>query len=660
MQGTVLANANVIGNDSDPAGLALVPQMVALPLNGTATFNQDGTLDYDPNPSFFGTDTLTYRDYDGTQYSNTATVTFDVAQASPPVANNDTFNVMQGLTLANANVVANDSDPAGFALAPQLVAMPLNGTASLNSDGTFNYLPNAGFFGTDTLTYKDYDGTQYSNLGTISINVSQYAPTGNYTYSVLHDHTLPDINLAMNDMDAMGDPTQINIVSGPADGVLSRNADGTFDYTSAAHYYGSDSVTINGGGNRVGAWPTVAIGINVTDNAPVATNTSVPLEAYNGVYSGIAFLGDATDSDGDKLTVAIVSGPQHGSLALNSTTGLYDYTATAGYLGRDSFAVEYYDGAQYSQAVNVDILVYDDTTNFATDSYVQGFGDLATADTSFNGPPSPTAISQGQLKDCWFVAAEAGLANAVPISLQAAQGANGTPIITDGGAAPGGAEWYSVTFPGRAAYWVSFTPGQTFTDPNNAARQMSLTTNAGNGDWAAILEKAWAGVNAPNSATWAGSISQILDHGDSPASAIRALTGNSAWSRSFSFSINSTTASWLNTVNNSMVSVAIETSTLNSPENPTDSHGLVVGTHAYTVLGWDATTQQVHLRNPWGYNQPYTRTIYVPPTIDSSAGGGTGGTWVTQQMPALGGGGADFWLPLADFCSWFKGMDYEY
>jgi hypothetical protein len=60
MRGSALTNGNVVGNDTDPAGQTLVPQIVAAPLNGMASFNQDGTLNYQPNLGFAGTDTLTY------------------------------------------------------------------------------------------------------------------------------------------------------------------------------------------------------------------------------------------------------------------------------------------------------------------------------------------------------------------------------------------------------------------------------------------------------------------------------------------------------------------------------------------------------------------------------------------------------------------------
>ena len=44
------------------------------------------------------------------------------------------------------------------------------------------------------------------------------------SYSVLHDHTLANINFSTNDSQANGDPTQIQIINGPTDGTLTQNS----------------------------------------------------------------------------------------------------------------------------------------------------------------------------------------------------------------------------------------------------------------------------------------------------------------------------------------------------------------------------------------------------------------------------------------------------
>ena len=47
-------------------------------------------------------------------------------------------------------------------------------------------------------------------------------------------------------------------------------------------------------------------------------------------------LGNDSDPDGDALTAALVSGPAHGRLELNSD-GSFDYTPAADFNGSDAF-----------------------------------------------------------------------------------------------------------------------------------------------------------------------------------------------------------------------------------------------------------------------------------------------------------------------------------
>ncbi|WP_165614609.1 cadherin-like domain-containing protein, partial [Mycolicibacterium flavescens] len=52
--------------------------LVSGPANGTLTLNDDGSFTYTPDENFNGTDTFTYKVNDGTEDSDTATVTITV------------------------------------------------------------------------------------------------------------------------------------------------------------------------------------------------------------------------------------------------------------------------------------------------------------------------------------------------------------------------------------------------------------------------------------------------------------------------------------------------------------------------------------------------------------------------------------------------------
>ncbi len=97
-----------------------------------------------------------------------------------PVAVGDGYSVQQDtlLEVAAPGVLANDSDADGDALEAVLVANVTDGTLNLSSTGSFTYTPDAGFTGSDTFTYKAYDGKAYSNTATVNISVTPVMKCG--------------------------------------------------------------------------------------------------------------------------------------------------------------------------------------------------------------------------------------------------------------------------------------------------------------------------------------------------------------------------------------------------------------------------------------------------------------------------------------------------
>ncbi len=93
-----------------------------------------------------------------------------------PVANADAFNMLedQSLVVTTGSVLNNDTDAdANEVLTAELVTTTANGSLSFNENGTFSYVPNADYNGTETFTYRVRDrlGAR-SNIATVTINVA--------------------------------------------------------------------------------------------------------------------------------------------------------------------------------------------------------------------------------------------------------------------------------------------------------------------------------------------------------------------------------------------------------------------------------------------------------------------------------------------------------
>lgn len=93
---------------------------------------------------------------------------------SPPVANADIYEMIEGSTLAIAapGVLGNDSDPESNSLTPVLVSDVNNGVLTLNATGSFTYTPVEGWSGADSFTYQANDGLANSALATVLIAVT--------------------------------------------------------------------------------------------------------------------------------------------------------------------------------------------------------------------------------------------------------------------------------------------------------------------------------------------------------------------------------------------------------------------------------------------------------------------------------------------------------
>ena len=84
------------------------------------------------------------------------------------IAENTSLNVA-----TSEGVLINDADADGDLLTAILVNGPSFASSfTLNSDGSFDYTPNAGFDGTDSFTYQASDGSNNSNLATVTITVT--------------------------------------------------------------------------------------------------------------------------------------------------------------------------------------------------------------------------------------------------------------------------------------------------------------------------------------------------------------------------------------------------------------------------------------------------------------------------------------------------------
>ncbi len=91
-----------------------------------------------------------------------------------PVAVADGYTVAEDavLTVGATGVLGNDSDPNSDPITAVLASGVANGALSFNANGGFTYTPNPSFGGSDSFTYKANDGTQNSNVVSVTVTVT--------------------------------------------------------------------------------------------------------------------------------------------------------------------------------------------------------------------------------------------------------------------------------------------------------------------------------------------------------------------------------------------------------------------------------------------------------------------------------------------------------
>ncbi|HEV8435222.1 MAG TPA: Ig-like domain-containing protein, partial [Thermoanaerobaculia bacterium] len=122
----------------------------------------------------------------GIDTSATQTFNVNITHANqPPAANPDSYDAVgntelavgtsgsqpASLVVASGSVLANDTDSDGDPLTASLGSATAGASVTVSSDGTFRYLPPAGFSGDDTFTYVVNDGHGHNVTGTVTIHV---------------------------------------------------------------------------------------------------------------------------------------------------------------------------------------------------------------------------------------------------------------------------------------------------------------------------------------------------------------------------------------------------------------------------------------------------------------------------------------------------------
>lgn len=270
-----------------------------------------GTLSFTPADNAFGNALVTVLLHDdgGTvgggvdtsapqQFTIVITAVNDVPEVTDDAY---TFSEDSVLTVSSSRltvgILQNDTDVDSPVLSALLIAPPAHGTLNLHADGTFVFTPESNFSGQDYFTYKVSDGSAQSATGTVTFTIlpendaplalnENYAATSGVTLVIAAPGVLA------NDSDVDSSMLTSTLVTGPAHGSVTLQANGAFSYTSAVGYSGLDSFTyVANDGSAESSPATVSIQVQALAGAAkfyVVDGASRSKFGYdaNGVLTG--------------------------------------------------------------------------------------------------------------------------------------------------------------------------------------------------------------------------------------------------------------------------------------------------------------------------------------------------------------------------------------
>lgn len=267
-----------------------------------------------------------------------------------PVSHNLLVDAEQN---SNTTGVLNATDDDGDGLIYSLVGNPSHGKVMVNSNGTYTYTPNTGYYGNDSFSYMANDGYGDSNVATVHIIVHPFNHppiSANMVFDIETNNTL-SAQLKATDQD--GDPIIYILNNGTSHGNITINSDGTFTYTPSDGFIGNDTFTYMAKDwKETGNVATVQVNVHPVNHLPVTEDMNLRVAKNENVTCKLM----ATDADGDNLLFRLIAKPSEGTINLNGD-GTFTYAPKKNFVGSDffTFKADDWQGESGLGTVNIDV-----------------------------------------------------------------------------------------------------------------------------------------------------------------------------------------------------------------------------------------------------------------------------------------------------------------
>ncbi|MBE4085907.1 tandem-95 repeat protein [Vibrio parahaemolyticus] len=268
-------------------------------VNGVATIT--------PTADWNGKETITFTAKDPSGESVSQTVDFTVAPVADIVA--DKATVVED-TPTIIKVLGNDTfEGDGKVVSLDANNGPVNGSVSVNPDGSVTYTPNDNYHGIDSFTYiVTSGGVSESTTVNVDVTPENDAPVAKDDTAITDEDTPVTIDVLPNDTDADGDKLSVESASVPKEQGTVEVVNGKLVFTPAENFNGHAEITYTVTDGQLTDEAKVTVTVNPVNDAPTIKVDAVESITENAVSTDtvVATLTVRdTDTSEDQLTVSL-------------------------------------------------------------------------------------------------------------------------------------------------------------------------------------------------------------------------------------------------------------------------------------------------------------------------------------------------------------------
>ncbi|MDB6194106.1 tandem-95 repeat protein [Vibrio parahaemolyticus] len=266
-----------------------------------------GVATITPTADWNGKETITFTAKDPSGESVSQTVDFTVAPVADIVA--DKATVVED-TPTIIKVLGNDTfEGDGKVVSLDANNGPVNGSVSVNPDGSVTYTPNDNYHGIDSFTYiVTSGGVSESAIVEVNVTPANDAPVAKDDIATTQEDTAVTIDVLPNDTDVDGDKLSIESVSVPKEQGTVEVVDGKLVFTPAENFNGDAEITYTVTDGQLTDEAKVTVTVNPVNDAPTIKVDAVEsiTEDAVSIDTVVATLTVRdTDTSEDQLTVSL-------------------------------------------------------------------------------------------------------------------------------------------------------------------------------------------------------------------------------------------------------------------------------------------------------------------------------------------------------------------